>query len=77
MQIGKFREISTELWPLTDVRNLFSLSVFGIFSPIFLKLSIRVDMGKDCTPNKYRVVALDLCPKLHFCSISFEQMDGI
>ena len=42
--MGKFRQISTELWPLIDIRNWFSLSIFGIFLPIF-KLSIRVDIG--------------------------------
>ena len=33
--MGKFRQISTELWPLIDVRNWFSLSIFGIPLPIF------------------------------------------
>ena len=28
--MGKFQQISTELWPLIDVRNWFSLSIFGI-----------------------------------------------
>ena len=28
--MGKFRQISTELWPLIGVRNWFSLSIFGI-----------------------------------------------
>ena len=30
LQMGKFWQISTELRPLIDVRNLFSLSIFGI-----------------------------------------------
>ena len=30
LQMGKFRQISTELWPLIDVRNWFSFSIFGI-----------------------------------------------
>ena len=30
--MGKFWQISIELRPLIDVRNLFSLSIFGIFS---------------------------------------------
>ena len=45
--MGKFRQISTELWPLIDVRNWFhSLSL--AFLPIFFKLCMRVDIGKDC-----------------------------
>ena len=46
--MGKFRQISTELWPLIDIRNWFSLSIFGIFLPIFFKLGIRVDIGEEC-----------------------------
>ena len=30
LQMGKFCQISTELWPLIDVMNSFSLSIFGI-----------------------------------------------
>ena len=44
----KFRQISTELWPLIGVRNWFSLSIFGISLPIFFKLCMRVDIGKEC-----------------------------
>ena len=46
-----FQQISTELWPFMafiDVRNCFSLSIFGISLPIFFKLSMRVDIGKEC-----------------------------
>ena len=46
--MGKFRQISTELWPLIDVRNWFSLSIFGISLPIFFKLCMRVAFGKGC-----------------------------
>ena len=46
--MGKFRQISTELWSLKDVRNLFSFSIFGISLPIFFKLCMRVDIGKEC-----------------------------
>ena len=35
LQIGKLWQISTELRPLIDVRNWFSLTIFGISSPIF------------------------------------------
>ena len=45
--MGKFRQISTELWPLIDVRNWFSLSIFGISLSIFFKLGIRVDIGEE------------------------------
>ena len=44
--MGKFWLISTELQPLIDDRNLFSLSIFGIFLSIFFKLVIRVDIEK-------------------------------
>ena len=43
--MGKFRQISTELWPLIDVRNWFSFSIFGISLPIFFKLCMSVDIG--------------------------------
>ena len=46
--MGKFSQISTELQPLIDVRNWFSLSIFGIPLPIFFKLGMRVDIGKEC-----------------------------
>ena len=46
--MGKFRQINTELWPLIDVRNWFSFSIFGISLPIFFKLCMRVDIGKEC-----------------------------
>ena len=45
--MGKFWQISTESPPLIDVRNCFSLSIFGIPLPIFFKLGIRVDIGKE------------------------------
>ena len=45
--MGKFRQISTELWSLIDVRK-FSFSIFGISLPIFFKLCMRVDTGKEC-----------------------------
>ena len=44
MQMGKFWQIITALRPLIDVRNWFSLSIFGIPSPIFFKLDMRVDI---------------------------------
>ena len=39
--MDKFRQISTELWPLIDVRNWFSLSIFGISLPIFFNLCMK------------------------------------
>ena len=65
--MGKFWQISTELRPLIDVRNWFSLSVFGIPLLIYFKLGMRVDIVKECSgiadglilTNKYRVIALD------------------
>ena len=46
--MGKFRQIRTELLPLIDVIYWFSFSTFGISLPIFFKLCIRVDIGKEC-----------------------------
>ena len=47
--MGKCRQISTELRPLiVDIRNWFSLSIIGISLPIFFKLGMRVDVGKEC-----------------------------
>ena len=45
--MGKFRQLSPELWPLIDVKNLFPLSVLSIFLRIFFKLCIRVDIRKE------------------------------
>ena len=56
--MGKFRQISTELWPLIDVRNWFSLSIFGtslrfFFSNFACELILEssvlgLKMGKFC-----------------------------
>ena len=46
--MGKFQHISTELWPLIDIRNWFPLSIFGMFLLIIYKLCMRVDIGKKC-----------------------------
>ena len=48
LQMGKFWKRSTELRSLVDVRNWFSLYIFGIPLPIFFKLGTRVDIGKEC-----------------------------
>ena len=47
--MGKFWQISTELQPLIDVRNWFSLTIFGIPFPIFFKLHMRVHIVKECS----------------------------
>ena len=47
--MGKFWQISTEFRPLIDVRNWFSLSIFGIPLLIFCKLGMRVDIVKKCS----------------------------
>ena len=46
--MGKFRHISSELRPVIDVRNWFSLSIFCIPLLIFFKLGMRVDIGREC-----------------------------
>ena len=47
--MGKFWRISTELQPMIDVRNWFSLSFFDIPLLIFFKLGMRVDIVKECS----------------------------
>ena len=47
--MGKFWLISTELQPLIDVRNWFSLSIFGIPLPMSFKLGMRVDIVMECS----------------------------
>ena len=67
LQMGKLWQISTELQPLIEVRNWFSLSIFGIPLLIFFKLGMRVEIVKECSriadgqilTNTYRVIALD------------------
>ena len=44
----KFRQISTELWPLIDVKTSFPLYISNSFLPIFFKLCMKVDIGKEC-----------------------------
>ena len=46
--MGKIWQISTELRPLIDVRNWFSLFIFDIPLPIFFKIAKRVDIAKKC-----------------------------
>ena len=35
--MGKFRQLSPELWPLIDIKNLFPLSILSIFLTDFLQ----------------------------------------
>ena len=49
LQMGKFWQIRTELRPLIDIKNCFSLSIFGIPLPIFFKLGMGVDIVKECS----------------------------
>ena len=44
-----YGKISTEVRPLMDVGNWFSLSIFGIPIPIFFKLGMRDDIVKECS----------------------------
>ena len=48
LQMGKFRQITTVLRPLIYVKNSFPLSISNIFLPIFFKLCMKVDIGKEC-----------------------------
>ena len=49
--MGKFCQMTLELWPLIEVKNCiffsFPLSNLSSFLPIFFKLCILVDTGKD------------------------------
>ena len=45
--MGKFHQLSQELWPLIDVKNLFPLSILSILWLIFFKLCIRVDIRQE------------------------------
>ena len=44
--MGKFNEISTELWSLIYVEISFPASVLCIYRPIIFKLCIKVHMRK-------------------------------
>ena len=55
--------ISTELRPLIDIRNWFSLSIFGIRIPIFFKLGMRVDIVKECSGCTLMKVQVRLCKR--------------
>ena len=46
--MGKFRQITLELWPLIEVNIFFSFPLSNLSSvlPIFFKLCILVDTGR-------------------------------
>ena len=49
--MDKFRQTTSELWPLIEVKIAFFFSfplfILSSFKPIFFKLCILVDTGKD------------------------------
>ena len=49
LHMGIFFANNTELRPLIDVRNWFSLSIFGTPLLIFFKLGMRVNIVKECS----------------------------
>ena len=46
--MDKFWHISTELWPLIDVLNWFSLYLWHSFTDFF-KLGMRVNIVEECS----------------------------
>ena len=40
--MGKFRQLSPELWPLIDVKNSFPLSILSIFLTDFLQTLYKI-----------------------------------
>ena len=62
--MGKFCDISTELWPFIDVRNSFTLSIFGIFYRFFFELCMSVDIGTEFLwiADSFRQIITELCP---------------
>ena len=70
--MGKFWQISTEFWPLIDVRNLFSLSIFGIFFFKMIFIALKISRGRVCCmPSallfKCKIVNIFLSIGLHLC----------
>ena len=60
--MGKFRQLSTDLWPLIDVRNSFSLYIFSIFADFLQTLHESCyweGVFWDCSSFDLRVMALD------------------
>ena len=85
LQIDKFRQISTDLWPLIDVINWFSLSIFGISLPFSFKLCMKRSSfkmiffalkisrgGVCCIPAAllfWLVFAMPLCASVYMCLV--------
>ena len=47
--MGKFRQLSQELWPLIDVKSLFPLSILSIFLTDFLQTFSWRDIMLACS----------------------------
>ena len=47
LKMGKFRQMSAELWPLIYVKIAFMGSILSIYCPIFFKLCIGVHIRKE------------------------------
>ena len=47
--MGKVLTNKYRVTALIDIRNWFSLSIFGIPLPIFFKLGMRVNIVKECS----------------------------
>ena len=45
--MGKFRQLSQELWPLIDVKKIVSALFLEHLLPIFFKLCVRVGIRKE------------------------------
>ena len=64
--MGKFLQISTELWPLIYVKISFLASILSIIDQFSSNFVYEFNSGKsglgwEILSNKYRVMALDLC----------------
>ena len=67
--MGKFCQLSPELWPLIDVKNLFPLSflsIFGRFSSNFVLELILCRSGLGLKMNKFRQLSQESLPLIDF-----------
>ena len=64
--MGKFRQISTELWPLIYVKISFPGSILSIYRPIFF---IPRRSGLGLKMGKFRQISTELWPLIYvkFC----------
>ena len=67
--MGKFCQISTELWPLIYVKILFQVSNLSIYRPVFFKLCIGVHIRKESFAiedlGKFRQISTELWPLIY------------